>query len=228
MNDFLCFFCIFMNDFGVNRHTFMNDFGVLFHQNARIFLVIPLCQRSPFVASRRFMCHRHVVNVIYVVCRRATLVLLLCWLVILGEHRRELNRWGVAYFLSSFLRRRDIEPLVKEQACLSHLFVIIHPHYRLGSELVVITITYLRGIFRLCLRLLHFSSAYSHDDGCHSSKQEHHPWFTHWGLGAWYTTFRERWESILFGTNLLHSFSALNGSRSIVRECCRYRGCITT
>ncbi len=34
-----------------------------------------------FVALRRFMCHRHVVNVIYVVCRFATLVLLLCWLV---------------------------------------------------------------------------------------------------------------------------------------------------
>ena len=142
--------------------------------------------------------------------------------------RRELNRWGVAYFLSSFLRRWDTEPLPKEQACLSRLFVIIPPHYRLGSELVVITITYLRGIFRLSLRLLHFSSAYSHDDGCHSSKQEHHPWFTHGGLVALFTAFRERWESILFGTNLLHSFSALNGSRSIVGECCRYRGCITT
>ena len=27
------------------------------------------------------MCHRHVVNVIYVVCRSATLILLLCWSV---------------------------------------------------------------------------------------------------------------------------------------------------
>ena len=93
------FFCIFMNDFGVNRHTFMNDFGVLFHQNARIFLVIPLCQRSPFVASRRFMCHRHVVNVIYVVCRRATLVLLLCWLVILGAIPPRTEPMGCCLFI---------------------------------------------------------------------------------------------------------------------------------
>ena len=55
-----------------------------------------------YVALRRFMCHRHVVNVIYVVCRRATLVLLLCWLYS-ANHRRELNQWGVAYLFYYFL-----------------------------------------------------------------------------------------------------------------------------
>ena len=89
-----------------------------------------------YVALRRCMCHRHVVNVIYVVCRRATLVLLLCWLVILGEPPPRTKPMGCYLFilLYSFLRRRDTEPLPKEQACLSHLFVIIHPRYRFGCD----------------------------------------------------------------------------------------------
>ncbi len=57
----------------------MNDFGILFHQGAKaIFSNSTISKIACFVALRRFMCHRHVVNVIYVVCRFATLVLVLC------------------------------------------------------------------------------------------------------------------------------------------------------
>ena len=98
MNDFLWLFCIFMNDFGANRHTFMNDFGVLFHQNARIFLVIPLCQRSLVMSLCDVLCAIGtllMLSMLYVAGRRWCCCYV-GWLYS-ANHRRELNQWGVAY-----------------------------------------------------------------------------------------------------------------------------------
>ena len=131
MNDFLLFFCIFMNDFGVNRHTFMNDFGVLFHQNARIFLVIPLCQRSPFVALRRCMCHRHVVNVIYVVCRFATLVVIV--MLVCYTRRYSAEKWTdgmlLIYSIVFFPPPKGYRTLAEEGECFVCSVIFLQPIY---------------------------------------------------------------------------------------------------
>ena len=64
-----------------------NAYFTLFEVNKNVNLVISICQRSPFVALRRFVCRWHVVNVIYVVCRLATLFagyfafMLVCYLL---------------------------------------------------------------------------------------------------------------------------------------------------
>ena len=128
-----------MNDFGVNRHTFMNDFGVLFHQNARIFLVIPLCQRSLVMSLCDVACAIGtllMLSMLYVAGRR-WFCCYVGWLHS-ANHSRELNRWGVAYlfYMSSFLRRRDTEPLPK--GVISLVVFVLHLIVFLLWQLVVL------------------------------------------------------------------------------------------
>ena len=85
------------------RKVNKNAYFTLFEVNKNVNLVIfTMSKITCYVALRRCMCHGHVVNVIYVVCRFATLVLLLCWLVTLGAIPPRTKPMGCCLFFVFF------------------------------------------------------------------------------------------------------------------------------